>query len=132
MRDIALVTGASSGIGKEFVRQIAKKYKGFDEIWVIARRKDKLRELKKEINFISNELIAECLFNKLYIKNSDPQKIDELLSRIINCQDDFLRRVNTPDGKENPKLVKKYYKSLIQSFDNKIGEILKELGELNK
>ena len=49
MRDIALVTGASSGIGKEFVRQIAKKYKGFDEIWVIARRKDKLRELKKEI-----------------------------------------------------------------------------------
>ncbi len=86
------------------------------------------RELKKEINFISNELIAECLFNKLYIKNSDPQKIDELLSRIINCQDDFLRRVNTPDGKENPKLVKKYYKSLIQSFDNKIGEILKELG----
>ena len=40
--------------------------------------------------------------------------------------------VNTPDGKENPKLVKKYYKSLIQSFDNKIGEILKELGELNK
>lgn len=90
------------------------------------------RELKKEINFISNELIAECLFNKLYIKNSDPQKIDELISRIINCQDDFLRRVNTPDGKENPKLVKKYYKSLIQSFDNKIGEILKELGELNK
>ena len=68
MRDIALVTGASSGIGKEFVRQIAKKYKGLDEIWVIARRKDKLRELKKEINFISNELIAECLFNKLYIK----------------------------------------------------------------
>ena len=49
MRDIALVTGASSGIGKEFVRQIAKKYKGLDEIWVIARRKDKLRELKKEI-----------------------------------------------------------------------------------
>lgn len=47
MRDIALVTGASSGIGKEFVRQIAKKYKGLDEIWVIARRKDKLRELKK-------------------------------------------------------------------------------------
>ena len=86
------------------------------------------RELKKEINFISNELIAECLFNKLYIKNSDPQKIDELLSRIINCQDDFLRRVN----KENHNLVKKYYKSLIQSFDNKIGEILKELGELNK
>lgn len=47
--NIALVTGASSGMGKEFVREIAKKYKGLDEIWVIARRKDRLRELKKEI-----------------------------------------------------------------------------------
>ncbi|WP_455497034.1 hypothetical protein [Coprobacter sp.] len=90
------------------------------------------RVLKKEINFISNELIAECLFNKLYMKDNDPQKTDELLSKIIDCQDDFLRRVNTPDGKENPKLVKKYYKNLIQSFDNKVGEILKDLNELNK
>ena len=49
MRDIALVTGASSGMGKEFVRQIAKKYNGFDEIWVIARRADRLKELRKEI-----------------------------------------------------------------------------------
>ena len=49
MRNVALVTGASSGMGKEFVRQIAKKYKGFDEIWVIARRADRLKELKKEI-----------------------------------------------------------------------------------
>lgn len=47
--NIALVTGASSGMGKEFVREIAKKYKGLDEIWVIARRKDRLKELKKEI-----------------------------------------------------------------------------------
>ena len=49
MRNIALVTGASSGMGKEFVREISKKYKRLDEIWVIARRKDRLRELKKEI-----------------------------------------------------------------------------------
>ena len=32
MRNIALVTGASSGMGKEFVREISKKYKGLDEI----------------------------------------------------------------------------------------------------
>ena len=48
MRNIALVTGASSGIGKEFVREISKKYKGLDEIWVVARRRERLRELRKE------------------------------------------------------------------------------------
>ena len=34
---IAIVTGASSGMGKEFVRQIERFYKELDEIWVIAR-----------------------------------------------------------------------------------------------
>ena len=46
---IAVVTGASSGMGREFVRQIAKRYKTIEEIWVIARREDKLNELALEI-----------------------------------------------------------------------------------
>ena len=36
---IAIVTGASSGMGREFVRQLGYFYKNLDEIWVIARRK---------------------------------------------------------------------------------------------
>ncbi len=47
---IAIVTGASSGMGREFVHQISKKYKTIDEIWVIARRIDKLNELVDEID----------------------------------------------------------------------------------
>ena len=38
MMKTAVVTGASSGIGREFVRQIAGKYSWLDEIWIIARR----------------------------------------------------------------------------------------------
>ena len=41
---IAIVTGASSGLGREFVREIAKREK-VDVIWVIARRENRLREL---------------------------------------------------------------------------------------
>jgi short-subunit dehydrogenase len=43
---IAVITGASSGIGEEFVKQI-EKYPNIDEIWVIARRKERLKELAK-------------------------------------------------------------------------------------
>ena len=46
---IALVTGASSGMGREFVKQISQKYPKLDEIWVIARRIDRLSELQKEV-----------------------------------------------------------------------------------
>ena len=47
--NIAIVTGASSGMGREFVRQLSA-YVTVDEIWAIARRKSALEELKKEVS----------------------------------------------------------------------------------
>ena len=41
MKNIAMITGASSGIGEEYFRQLSAK-EPFDEIWVIARGKEKL------------------------------------------------------------------------------------------
>ncbi len=46
--DIAIVTGASSGLGSEFVRQLEKERK-LDEIWVIARRKERLKALQEQV-----------------------------------------------------------------------------------
>ncbi|MBQ7463457.1 MAG: SDR family NAD(P)-dependent oxidoreductase [Lachnospiraceae bacterium] len=43
--NIAIVTGASSGMGAECVRQLNKAYTKLDEIWIIARRLDRLREV---------------------------------------------------------------------------------------
>ena len=43
---IALVTGASSGLGREFVRQLGADG-SLDEIWAVARREDRLTALQK-------------------------------------------------------------------------------------
>ena len=45
---IAVITGASSGMGREFVLQLSQE-KQFDEIWVIARRTDRLQSLQNEV-----------------------------------------------------------------------------------
>lgn len=45
---IAVITGASSGMGREFVRQLDRAEQ-FDEIWVIARRKERLEALAAEV-----------------------------------------------------------------------------------
>lgn len=47
---IAIITGASSGIGVEFVKQLGNYTEGIDEIWVIARRENLLEELKSKTN----------------------------------------------------------------------------------
>lgn len=45
---IAIVTGASSGMGREFVLQLSQ-YVQVDEIWAIARRGDALKALKAAV-----------------------------------------------------------------------------------
>ena len=44
---IAVITGASSGLGREFAKQINQHFVTLDEVWLIARREERLNELKQ-------------------------------------------------------------------------------------
>ena len=62
---IVMVTGASSGIGAEFVRQLDQSFSRIDEIWMIARNVKKMEE------------IASALQNRARIISLDLQKEEE-------------------------------------------------------
>ncbi len=46
MASIAIITGATGGLGQEFVREVLKEQ--VDEIWTVARNQEKLDKLKKQ------------------------------------------------------------------------------------
>ena len=66
---IAIVTGASSGMGREFVRQIEHLYKELDEIWVIARRRERLEELQSRmltnVRILQGDLLDDDIYEIL-------------------------------------------------------------------
>ena len=68
MKNIAIVTGASSGMGREFVRQLSQ-YVAVDEIWAIARRASALEALKEETSVpvrpIALDLLKEESFREV-------------------------------------------------------------------
>lgn len=47
--NIIVITGASSGIGMEFARQMDGYFTNIDEFWLIARRTDRLSKLAKSL-----------------------------------------------------------------------------------
>ncbi len=65
---IAIVTGASSGMGREFVLQLGG-FVAVDEIWAIARRTDALEELKNQVSVpvraLSLDLCQEESFRRI-------------------------------------------------------------------
>ncbi len=55
---IAIVTGASSGIGREFVRQLNKTL-GIEEFWLVARRTEPMEELARELSLRASVISAD-------------------------------------------------------------------------
>ncbi len=82
---IAVVTGASSGMGREFVRQLDRE-ETLDEIWVIARRRERLEELKGEIQTPARVIALDLAKSESYaqyralLEEQKPQ-VDVL----VNC-----------------------------------------------
>ena len=69
-----------------------------------------IKELKKDIDFLASELISECYFRMMMIENADNSALAATVSKALNFRNEFINRANHPDGKENAKVVKAYYR----------------------
>ena len=83
--NIAVVTGASSGIGREFAKALDKKG-AFDQIWLIARSRDKLSEtsemLKGASKILSLDLAKESAWEEY---ESELEKSGCSVTCLVNC-----------------------------------------------
>lgn len=110
---IALITGASSGIGAEFTRQLAEQ--GFDLI-LVARRKNKLEALSQELSSkfsIKVEVLIADLSNlndteKVASKILDTDNLDILINNAgYGITTPFIER----DNKQNVDMINVHYTS---------------------
>lgn len=92
----------------------------------------KRRNLKRDIGYIAGELFTEILVSKMLVPNIDHEKADELMGRVLDMQDKFIKRAARPDGKDNKKLVRQYYKKLEEDLQAEIDGIIGEIEELSK
>ena len=67
--NIAIVTGASSGLGWEYAKQLAPRPE-VDEIWLVARRRERLEELSQKLVGAEGRVFATDL--------TDPEQTAEL------------------------------------------------------
>lgn len=84
--NIAVITGASSGIGREFAMQMDAMFHKMDEIWLIARRKERLEELaasmKNRTRIFSLDVTDESEM-KAFAQTLEEKK--PVIRMLVNC-----------------------------------------------
>lgn len=94
---IAVITGASSGLGREYIGAVIESFPMIDTFWLVARRKDRLKEIadaypEKTIAAISIDLTADGIFDlwdKLLRENSPDIKVLINAAGYGQCTDYF-------------------------------------------
>ena len=71
-----------------------------------------IKRLKKEIDVIMSQVLGDCFYIVEYNPKVDAKAVMQIAGEVIEKHRDFRMRANHPDGKDNPKLVKKYYNDL--------------------
>lgn len=82
---VAIITGASSGIGSEFVSQV-KSFFDVDEIWVIARREERLNSLRSKTDALVVPIPLDLTDAKsLKVLEEKLKSSGKKVSLLINC-----------------------------------------------
>ena len=79
---IAVITGASSGMGREFVLKLDRSQE-FDEIWVIARRKERLEELVGKVRAKLVLIALDLTDQRAYDQYAEKLKLEKPDVRVL-------------------------------------------------
>lgn len=83
---IAIITGASSGMGMEFCRQIDQKCLGLDELWLIARRREPMEELAKTLKYRTKVFAMDLTQEEDYLPFlQELESLQPQVRLLINC-----------------------------------------------
>lgn len=75
-----------------------------------------IRSLKKDIDLIMSLALSDCFYVIEYNEKVDKDAVYKIAGEVVSKHRELRLRAMHPDGKDNPKLVKQYYKGVVQDM----------------
>jgi hypothetical protein len=91
-----------------------------------------VRELKKDIDYLVFEVISDCFVFQGLHPDHKTDELTALITDAVNLRNDLIARVNNPDGKDNPKIVRAYYKAVGKDLLTGVDSLFTRLSKLTK
>lgn len=84
------------------------------------------RKLKKNINYVTGELLAECV-SCMHFKSVNQDDVDNIMLGVLNMQDDVLCRVSHVEPGMKAKV---FFKKLNDDMNNRVSELIDQINAL--
>lgn len=78
------------------------------------------RNLKKNINKLTFELVSECMTFQYFHPEKDQLKIVEVMGDIVKKRNELVDKVNNPHDKENYKKNRNFYRGIKKDLQGMI------------
>ena len=89
-----------------------------------------VRNLKKDIDYLVYEVISDCfLFQGVHPENRSDE-LATIINDAVDLRNDLIARVNNPDGKDNPKIVRVYYQAVRKDLTSGVDKLFTRLSDL--
>jgi len=93
-----------------------------------------IRHLKKDINFLMEEVIETC-FLHYQLRGESPEKrevIDQIVDDIIVTRNELIQKINNPEVDGDKRPDKKYYSDIFNEMMQKADEAFEKLSAAEK
>jgi hypothetical protein len=90
-----------------------------------------VRNLKKDIDYLIFEVISDSFAYSSIHPEDKSDELSAIISEAVNFRNDLIARVNNPDGKDNPKIVKAYYKAVEKDLITGVDKLFDKLSALS-
>ena len=90
-----------------------------------------LRDLKKEINGLTNEVISDCFLFLYMNKDKNKKEVTGIMKDTIKTRNDLIHRVNHPALGDRKK-IKEHFSKIKSELVDKMDGYLSELSKISK
>lgn len=90
-----------------------------------------IRNLKKDIDYLIFEVLSDCFAYSGIHPDNKSDDLSAIITDAVNMRNDLIARVNNPDGKDNPKILKAFYKAVEKDLLTGVDNLFDRLSSLS-
>ncbi len=90
-----------------------------------------VRELKKDINFLTSEILSQCFVKVSLLENLKEEDVQPIMVETLKMRHELISKVNHRSGRHSKQLIKNYFADVRRNLLEQTTELLNKIEAVN-